>query len=109
MRAIVVTALGGPEVLELRDEPTPSAGRGQVLVDAAVAGVNYRDVYERTGVYPTRPPVIAGIEGAGTVVEGAGEFSPGDRVAWKNAQGSYAEQVVVPVARSTARGRASAA
>jgi len=38
-----------------------------LLVDAAVAGVNYRDIYERTGVYSTMPPVIAGIEGAGTV------------------------------------------
>ncbi len=103
MRAIVVTELGGPEVLELRDEPAPSAGPGQLLVDAAVAGVNYRDIYERTGVYPTRPPVIAGIEGAGTVSavgEGVTDFAPGDRVAWKNAQGSYAEQVVVPVAEA---------
>jgi NADPH2:quinone reductase len=97
MRAWVVTAIGGPEVLELRDEPPPSAGPGDLLVDVAVAGVNFRDVYERDGVYPTQPPVIAGIEGAGTVVVGAGEFSPGDRVAWKNAQGSYAEQCVVPV------------
>jgi NADPH:quinone reductase len=100
VRAIVVTEIGGPEVLELRDEPAPAAGPGEVLVDVAIAGVNYRDIYERTGVYPTKPPVVAGIEGAGTVVKGAGEFSPGDRVAWKNAQGSYAEQVVVPVAEA---------
>jgi NADPH:quinone reductase len=103
VRAIVVTEIGGPEVLELRDEPAPAAGPGQLLVDAAVAGVNYRDIYERTGVYPTRPPVIAGIEGAGTVSavgEGATEFAPGDRVVWKSAQGSYAEQVVVPVAEA---------
>jgi NADPH:quinone reductase len=99
VRAIVVTELGGPEVLELRDEPTPEAGPGRLLVEAAVAGVNYRDVYERTGIYPTKPPVIAGIEGAGTVAavgEGVAGFATGDRVAWKNAQGSYAEQVAVP-------------
>jgi NADPH:quinone reductase len=99
VRAVVVTELGGPEVLELRDEPAPQAGPGQVLVDAAIAGVNYRDVYERTGVYPTRPPVVAGIEGAGTVAavgEGVTGLEVGDRVAWKNAQGSYAEQVAVP-------------
>jgi NADPH:quinone reductase len=99
MRAVVVTELGGPEVLELRGQPAPGAGTGQLLVDVAVAGVNYRDVYERTGVYPTKPPVVAGVEGAGTVAavgEGLSEFSPGDRVAWKNAQGSYAEQAVVP-------------
>jgi NADPH2:quinone reductase len=105
VRAIVVTELGGPEVLLLRDEPAPEAGPGQLLVDAAVAGVNYRDIYERTGVYPTTPPVIAGIEGAGTVAavgEGVTGFAVGDRVAWKNAQGSYAEQVVVPAAEALA-------
>ena len=96
VRAWVVTAIGGPEVLELRDEPAPTPGPGELLVDVAAAGVNYRDVYERNGMYPTRLPVVAGIEGAGTVVQGAGEFSPGDRVAWKNAQGSYAEQCAVP-------------
>jgi NADPH:quinone reductase len=99
MRAVVVAELGGPEVLRLREEPAPEAGPGRLLVDVAVAGVNYRDIYERTGVYPTKPPVIAGIEGAGTVAglgEGVTGFSPGDRVAWKNAQGSYAEQVAVP-------------
>jgi NADPH2:quinone reductase len=99
MRAVVVAELGGPEVLEVREEPAPEAGPGRLLVDVAVAGVNYRDIYERTGVYPTKPPVIAGIEGAGTVAvvgEGVTGFSPGDRVAWKNAQGSYAEQVAVP-------------
>jgi len=103
VRAVVVTELGGSEVLELRDEPAPSAGAGQLLVDVAVAGVNYRDVYERTGIYPTKPPVITGIEGAGTVAavgEGVTGFAAGDRVAWKNAQGSYAEQVVVPVAEA---------
>jgi NADPH2:quinone reductase len=102
MRAWVVTAIGGPEVLELRDEPAPSPGPGELLVDVACAGVNFRDIYERNGMYPTQPPVIAGIEGAGTVVEGAGEFSPGDRVAWKNAQGSYAEQCAVPIGEAVA-------
>lgn len=99
MRAVVVAELGGPEMLRLREELAPEAGPGQLLVDVAVAGVNYRDIYERTGVYPTKPPVIAGIEGTGTVAavgEGVAGFSPGDRVAWKNAQGSYAEQVAVP-------------
>jgi NADPH2:quinone reductase len=98
MRAVVVTRNGGPEVLELRDEPAPEAGPGQLLVDVAVAGVNYRDVYERNGTYGTPTPVVAGIEGAGTVAalgEGVSEFSVGDRVAWKSAQGSYAEQVAV--------------
>ena len=103
MRAVVVTELGGPEVLAVLDETPPSPGAGELLVDVSVAGVNYRDIYERTGVYPTKPPVVAGIEGAGTVAavgEGVSEFSPGDRVVWKSAQGSYAEQAVVPEAEA---------
>jgi NADPH2:quinone reductase len=103
VRAIVVTRIGGPEVLELRDEPSPEPAPGELLVDVAVAGVNYRDVYERNGQYPTQPPLVAGIEGAGRVAalgEGVSGFSVGDRVAWSNAQGSYAERVVVPAERA---------
>src|SRR4051794_1195454 len=100
MRAIVVTRTGGPEVLEARDEPDPQPGAGQVLVELEAAGVNFRDIYEREGVggYTNEPPFVAGAEGAGTVVvvgEGVTELSAGDRVAWSNAQGSYAERVVV--------------
>ena len=91
MRAIVVTRFGGPEVLELQDEPSPE---GELLVDATVAGVNYRDVYERTGAYGGEAPLVAGVEGAGTV------RVTGERVAWNNAPGSYAEQVVVPPDRA---------
>ena len=85
MRAIVITANGGPEVLELRDEPEPEPGPGQLLVELAAAGVNFRDVYEREGrpaAYANHPPLICGAEGAGTVIEGAGGFAPGDRVGW---------------------------
>ena len=99
MRAIVVTAIGGSEVLELQDVPTPVAGPGDLLVQVEAAGVNYRDVYERNGTYPTVPPFTAGAEGAGRVLEvgeGVTEFAPGDRVGWNTAQGSYAEQVLVP-------------
>jgi NADPH:quinone reductase len=103
MRAIVVTRSGGPEVLELQDVSAPEPGPGDLLVDVAFAGVNFRDIYERRGGYGPPPPVIAGIEGTGGVValgEGVSEATVGDRVAWNNAQGSYAEQVVVPAARS---------
>jgi NADPH:quinone reductase len=69
VRAIVVTRKGGPEVLELRDEPDPQPGRGQLLVDVEAIGVNFRDIYEREGVggYSKEPPFVAGAEGAGTV------------------------------------------
>jgi NADPH:quinone reductase len=103
VRAIVVTRSGGPEVLELRQEPDPRAGAGQLLVDVEVVGVNYRDVYEREGSYGGTPPFVAGAEGAGTVAavgEGVTEFSVGDRISWASAPGSYAEQVVVEAERA---------
>jgi NADPH:quinone reductase len=103
MRAVVVTQSGGPEVLELEDVPAPEPGEGELLVDVTFAGVNFRDIYERRGGYGPPPPIVAGIEGAGRVAavgDGVTEASVGDRVAWNNAQGSYAEQVVVPAVRT---------
>jgi NADPH2:quinone reductase len=91
MRAIVFERNGGPEVLELEDRPAPSPGPGEVLVDVAAIGINYRDVYERQGGgYGSEPPAIIGVEGAGTVVDS------GERVAWVAVPGSYAEQVAAP-------------
>ena len=100
---MVVTRNGGPEVLELQDAPAPEPGSGELLVDVSVAGVNFRDIYERRGGYGAPPPLIAGIEGVGRVAalgEGVTELAVGDRVAWNNAQGSYAEQVAVPAAKA---------
>jgi NADPH2:quinone reductase len=72
-----------------------------VLVEVGAAGVNYRDVYERmTPGYAGDPPRILGVEGAGAVTalgEGVTDVHIGDRIAWKEAPGSYAEQVVVAV------------
>jgi NADPH2:quinone reductase len=105
VQGIVVAAFGGPEVLELREVPAPEPAAGELLVDVAVAGVNFRDVYERRGGYAhgARPPMVAGVEGMGRVValgQGVTGVAVGDRVAWNNAQGSYAEQAVVPAARA---------
>ena len=109
MRAIVIRSKGGPEVLELSDEPEPTPGADELLVAVEAVGVNYRDVYEREGrgaAYGRAPvPRIIGAEGAGTVLRGAGEFGEGDRVAWAAADGSYAEQAAVPVGSGGARPR----
>ena len=100
VRAIHVTKHGGPDVLELQDVPDPTPGPGELLVDVEAIGVNYRDVYEREGggTHAAETPHGAGVEGAGTVAEvgeGVERFAPGDRVAWSNAPGSYADRVLV--------------
>lgn len=105
MRAIEATAKGGPEVLRLCDRPDPEAGPGQLLVRVAAAGINFIDTYRRSGLYPTPFPHVPGTEGAGTVVAtgvGAGDFAVGDRVAWLDAPGSYAELVLVAADRALA-------
>jgi NADPH2:quinone reductase len=74
-------------------------GEGEILVDLAVAGVNFIDIYYRTGLYPADLPFTNGVEGAGVVSAvgpGVTGFAEGDRVAWTMTLGSYAEQVVVP-------------
>jgi NADPH:quinone reductase len=102
MRAIVVNQTGGPEVLVHAEEhPDPEPGPGQVVVEAAAAGVNFIDIYRRSGVYKQPLPYVPGSEGAGTVVavgEGVTDVAVGDRVAWHDAPGSYAERVVVDAA-----------
>jgi NADPH2:quinone reductase len=99
VKAIWMERNGGPEVLEPADRPDPEAGEGQLLVEVAGVGVNYRDVYERIGGgYGSQPPAIVGVEGAGVVRAvgpGVDGFSEGDRVAWTNGPGSYAELVVL--------------
>jgi NADPH2:quinone reductase len=101
MRAIVVTAHGGPEVLAVEDRPDPEPRAGQLLIDLTAAGVNFMDVYQRKGQAPYNapPPLVPGAEGAGTVTAigpGADRFAVGDRVAWAGPGASYAEQVVIP-------------
>jgi NADPH2:quinone reductase len=99
MKAIRVHTFGGPEVLSLDEIPVPQPGAGEVLVRIEAIGVNFIDIYFRTGLYKAEPPVTLGMEAAG-VVEAAGEgFSqlvPGDRVAYCMTRGAYAEYAVVP-------------
>ena len=99
MKAILVRKCGGPEQLECEEVPIPVPGPGQALIKIAAAGVNFIDVYHRTGFYKANPPVPIGQEAAGTV-ESVGpevsEVAPGDRVAYAIARGAYAEYAVVP-------------
>ena len=98
MRAIRAQSPGGPEVLHLDEIPEPSPGPGQVVVDVAAAGVNFIDVYRRTGRYPMPFPHVVGTEGAGTVrtVGADVDLEPGARVAWADGNdGSYAERALV--------------
>lgn len=102
MKRIHVTEHGGPEKLTLADVPTPTPGPGQALVRLAASGVNFIDVYFRTGLYKADLPVALGSEGAGTVEalgEGLSDVAVGDRVAYAMARGSYAEYAVVPAAQ----------
>lgn len=99
MRAVRVSRLGGPEVLESADLPDPEPGEGQVLVELATVGVNYIDTYFRAGIYPHELPFVPGVEGGGTVRAvgpGVTTVAPGDRVAWTNTLGTYATLAVVP-------------
>lgn len=99
MKAVVADPTGGPENLQYMDVPKPEPGEGEVLVKLHATGVNFIDVYFRTGLYkaPERP-VKLGNEGAGTVeAVGAGsDWRRGQRVAYAMARGSYAEYAVVP-------------
>lgn len=99
MHAVRVNRPGGPEVMEWVDVPDPVPSDGELLVEVEAAGVNFIDVYRRSGLYPVPMPAIPGMEMAGKVVAtgpGAEGFSPGDRVATAEAAGTYAERVVVP-------------
>jgi len=105
MKAIRIHQVGGPEAMRLEDLPDPVPGAGEALVGVEASGVNFIDVYHRTGLYKTALPLTLGQEGAGTVLatgDGVSEVRPGDRVAWFGAFGSYATRAVVPAQRLVA-------
>jgi NADPH:quinone reductase len=102
MKAIQVKEIGGPEKMELVDLPRPVPVAGQALVKIAASGVNFIDVYFRTGLYKADLPATLGSEAAGAVESvgpGVADFAPGDRVAYAMARGSYAQYAVVPAAQ----------
>ena len=100
--AIVVSEIGGPEVLQWSEREVGVPAAGEVLVRNEAVGLNFLDVYFRTGLYPATPPFVPGHEGAG-VVEAVGpevtEFTFGDRVAYVDPMGAYAERLLRPADR----------
>ena len=102
MKAIRVHTPGGREAMRYEDVPDPRPADGQALVKVEASGVNFIDVYVRSGQYAAPLPVTLGQEAAGTVLavgEGVSDLQPGDRVAFHGAFGSYAELAVVPAVR----------
>jgi len=105
MRAVGVNSFGGPEALEVIEVPVPEPGKDEALVKLSLAGINFIDIYMRSGryarsdTYKTPLPMVLGMEGAGEVVKlGAGVtgLDVGDRVAWCIVRGAYAEYAAVP-------------
>lgn len=102
MKAIRVESPGGPEVLQYQDIPDPAPAEGQALVRIEAVGVNFIDVYHRTGLYKVPLPFTLGQEAAGTVEAlgpGVSGLAVGDRVAYAGVMGTYAEKAVVPADR----------
>jgi NADPH:quinone reductase len=102
MRAIRVRETGGPDVLRVETVDDPVAGPGEVLVRIEAVGVNFIEVYNRTGIYKSPLPFTPGEEGAGTVAAvgpGVADLQVGDRVVSYNIKGSYAELAVVAADR----------
>jgi len=93
---------GGPEVMQYDDVQVGDPGPGQARIRHTAIGVNFVDVYQRSGLYPMQLPQVAGNEGAGVVEavgQGVADLKPGDRVAYTGLPGSYCEQRIVPADR----------
>lgn len=99
MKAIRVRKSGGPEELKLEEIPVPDPPAGHARIEVAAAGLNFIEVYQRSGLYPVALPATPGSEGAGEVVALGPDVKTlrvGDRVASVRLLGSYAEQAIVP-------------
>ncbi|MGE0031523.1 MAG: alcohol dehydrogenase catalytic domain-containing protein, partial [Steroidobacteraceae bacterium] len=102
-KAIRIHEYGGPEVLRFEDVAPEKLGARQVRIRQTAIGVNFIDTYERTGLYPSKLPVILGREAAGIVTEAGNlvtKIRPGDRVAYaSNMAGGYAAERVIDASR----------
>ena len=103
MRKISISERGGPEQLKMIDAPELKAGPNEIVVNVEAAGVNYVDVYQRKGIFPLPLPYTPGLEGMGRIAAlgtGIDGLKIGERIAWVNGLGSYAEQVVLPLVQA---------
>ena len=102
MKAVRIHKYGGPEVLTYEDIPVPEPKTGEARVKIEAIGLNFIDIYQRTGLYPLQTPFTLGMEGAGAVDaigDGVTDVKAGDRVAYAMILGSYAEYAIVPAAK----------
>lgn len=100
--AVRIHRTGGPEALSVDEIPRPTPAAGQAVIETAAIGVNFIDIYHRTGAYPLPMPATLGVEASGVVVEVAADvttLAPGDHVAWPWQFGSYATHVVVDASK----------
>lgn len=100
-KAVVVREFGGAEVLKLEQRDLASPGPGEVRLKHEAIGLNFIDVYNRTGLYPNPLPMVPGHEGAGVIEEigeGVAAFKPGDRVVYSGALGAYSTERLLPAA-----------
>lgn len=103
MHAIRVRATGGPEVLVWEEVPEPTPGPNELLIDVEAVGINFIEVYQRSGQYNMALPYTPGAEAAGRVREtgsGVSTFRVGDRIVTLSAKGAYAERTVVAAERA---------
>ena len=103
MRAVRATGAGGPAVLEVVDIPAPKPGPGQIVIRHQAIGLNFIDIYQRSGLYPMSFPAVLGLEGAGTVEaigEGVTRCAVGDRAAYAGQIGADAEVNLAPADRA---------
>src|SRR5262245_55351665 len=102
MKAIRIHEFGGVDALRFEDVPQPAPRPGDALVKVEASGVNFIDIYQRTGVYRPALPATLGLEGGGVVVQVGSDVRDlqiGDRVAWTSVPGAYAEFAAVPADR----------
>ena len=105
MKAIRVNTPGGPDVLRYEDVPEPAPKAGEAVVKVDAAGINYVDVYQRSGQYKLALPLTLGLEAGGTVTAigpNVTEVNVGDKVAYTGVPGAYAQYAAVPAARLVA-------